>query len=117
MSAGFLQGNPALSFFVRRRYMAAPRSFLGFAHAEAQRRGDAEDNLRQPNVISGMIVDSALRIHKEVGSGLLESVYERILAADLARRGLAVERQKPISFGYRDMWFENAFRPDLIVDG
>jgi GxxExxY protein len=99
------------------RYRLTLASLVGCFHAETQSRGAAEGNiLRQTNLISGMIVDSAYQIHREIGPGLLESVYERILAADLARRGLYVERQKPVSFGYKDLWFEDAFRADLIVD-
>ena len=48
---------------------------------------------------------------------MLESVYESILARDLARRGLRVERQKPISFEFEGLRFPEAFRADLIIDG
>ena len=67
--------------------------------------------------ITGAIVDSAIRVHKGLGPGLLESVYEAVLARSLARRGFSVERQRPISFEYDEMIFENAFRIDLLVDG
>ncbi len=66
--------------------------------------------------ITGSIVDSAIQIHKGLGPGLLESVYEVVLARLLARRGFVVERQKPISFEYDGMFFENAFRIDVLVD-
>ena len=56
-------------------------------------------------------------IHKELGPGLLESVYEIVLARALQRRGFQVERQKPISFEYDGMLFEEGFRTDLLVEG
>lgn len=79
-----------------------------------QRRRGAEMNDR--DVITGRIVDAAYRIHSRLGPGLLESVYEAILARDLKRHGLHVERQKPVSFDFEGLWFENAFRADLIVE-
>jgi len=63
-----------------------------------------------------MVVDAAIRIHMKVGPGLLQSVYETILARDLAARGLYVERQKPVSFDFEGLWFESAFRLDLLVE-
>ena len=69
------------------------------------------------NEISGDIVDAAIKLHQWLGPGLLESVYEMILAAELTRRGHKVETQVPVSFEYDGMKFENAFRADMIVDG
>jgi len=66
--------------------------------------------------ITGAIVDSAMQIHKRLGPGLLESVYEAVLASSLVKRGFRIERQKSISFECDDMIFENAFRIDLLVD-
>ena len=43
--------------------------------------------------ITGAVIDASIKIHRELGPGLLESVYEAVLARDLARRGLVVERQ------------------------
>ncbi len=68
------------------------------------------------NVITGQIINAALRIHSKLGPGLLESVYERILARDLARLGYYVERQKPVSFEFEGLWFDDAFRADLAVN-
>jgi len=59
--------------------------------------------------ITGAIVDSAVRIHKELGPGLLESVYEAVLTRVLERRGFRVERQKTICFEYDGLMFEDAF--------
>ena len=67
--------------------------------------------------ITGAIVDAAIRIHRELGPGLLESVYELVLARDLERRGLRVDRQHPITFSYDAMRFIDAFRLDLLVEG
>ncbi len=68
------------------------------------------------NTITGMILDAAFRVHTKLGPGLLESVYEAVLTRDLAARGLAVERQKPVSFDFEGLRFNDAFRIDLLVD-
>jgi len=67
--------------------------------------------------ITGTIVDAAMKIHMDLGPGLLESVYEAVLAKALQKRGLRVERQKPISFEYDGTRFEEGFRIDLLVEG
>ena len=67
--------------------------------------------------VTGIIVDAAVNLHKALGPGLLESVYEMVLTRDLERRGLQVQRQKPISFEYDGLNFDDAFRVDLLVDG
>ena len=68
------------------------------------------------NEIGKIIVDAALTVHRELGPGLLESVYEVVLACELEQRGLSVKRQLPISIHYKQMTFEDAFRADLIID-
>ena len=67
--------------------------------------------------ITGDIIDSAMKIHKMFGPGMLESVYERMLAIELKRRGHSVECQKAVGFTYEGEAFEDAFRLDLLVDG
>jgi GxxExxY protein len=67
--------------------------------------------------ISGDVLDIALRVHRELGPGLLESVYEMIMAAKLAAMGYQVERQRPIDIEYDGLKFEAAFRIDLLVGG
>jgi GxxExxY protein len=62
------------------------------------------------------IVQASFRISKELGHGMLESVYVRVLARDLTRDGHRVEVQKPISFNFEGMRFENGFKVDLFVD-
>ena len=68
------------------------------------------------NVISGMIVDTALKVHREVGPGLLESVYEVVLADELSRMGLHVQRQVPIPILFNGREFEVGYRADLLVE-
>ncbi len=66
--------------------------------------------------ITGAIVDAAFKLHTGLGPGLLESVYEAVLARDLERRGLHVERQKPVSFDYDGLHFSDGLRVDRMVD-
>ena len=73
--------------------------------------------MKELDDITGAVVDAAMKIHMELGPGLLESVYEAVLARALERGGLHVERQKAIRFEYDGMVFEEGFRTDLIVDG
>lgn len=63
------------------------------------------------------MIDASIQIHRDLGPGLLESVYEVVLARSLERRGFQVERQKPIRFEYDGMIFEEGFRTDLLIDG
>jgi len=69
------------------------------------------------NEISKLILDSAIDVHKALGPGLLESVYEIVLAYELKQRGLRVDRQMPISIHYKNMTFNEEFRADLVVEG
>jgi GxxExxY protein len=66
--------------------------------------------------LSGEVVDAAIRIHRELGPGLLESVHEMVLAGSVARRGLKVERQRPIDIVFDGVRYDAAFRIDLIVE-
>jgi iron complex transport system substrate-binding protein len=66
--------------------------------------------------ISGDVVDAAIGIHKDLGPGLLESVYETVLAACLERRGHKVARQVPVDIEYDGMRFPGAFKIDRLVD-
>jgi len=70
----------------------------------------------QLNQVSGQIVDAAFHIHSKLGPGLLESVYEVILAKELERRGLFIERQKAVPIEFEGLHFEEGFRADLIVE-
>ncbi|MGN6820584.1 MAG: GxxExxY protein [Sphingomonas sp.] len=65
--------------------------------------------------LASAVVDEALRMHRELGPGLLESVYEMILAGKLAQRGIEVARQVPVAIDYDGLRFDAAFRIDLLV--
>lgn len=66
--------------------------------------------------ISGAVLDVSIGLHRDLGPGLLESVYETVLAAKLVQLGYSVERQKPIDIVYEELRFDAAFRIDLLVD-
>lgn len=68
------------------------------------------------NEVDKMILDSAIAAHKELGPGLLESVYEIVLAYELQQRGLRVNRQVPIPIRYKVIAFDEGFRADPIVE-
>lgn len=68
------------------------------------------------NEIAKIIVDTAFQIHKRLGPGLLETVYEVILAYALNKRGLKVERQVPVAIVFDGLRFDEGFRADLIVE-
>ncbi len=65
---------------------------------------------------SAVVVDEAFHLHKDLGPGLLESVYEAVLASVLKRRGLTVERQKSVAFDFQGMHFDEGLRLDLLVN-
>lgn len=69
------------------------------------------------NEIGALVVDAAIAVHRKLGPGLLESVYESVLAHELRKRGLTVERQVPVEVRYDDLVFEEGFRADIIVNG
>jgi GxxExxY protein len=72
--------------------------------------------LKDIDRISGDVVDVAIRLHRELGPGLLESVYETVLAARLRAMGYAVAAQRAIDIEFEGIQIEHAFRVDLIVD-
>ena len=72
--------------------------------------------MRDLNDITAAIVDASFHIHRDLGPGLLEAVYEAVLARALTRRGLRIERQKAMRFEYDGMVFEGGFRVDPVVD-
>ncbi len=67
------------------------------------------------NEIGSIVVDTAVRVHRDLGPGLLESVYEVVLAHELSLRRLEVKRQVPIAIVYKGILFAEAFRADLLV--
>ena len=69
------------------------------------------------NELSKIILDACFKIHTRLGPGLLETVYEVVLAHELRKAGVAVERQVAIPIRYDELVFEEGFRADLVVDG
>ena len=67
--------------------------------------------------VSAAVVDAAFHLHRDLGPGLLESVYEVVLARMLDKRGVKVERQKPVEFDFDGMHFDDGLRVDLMVEG
>jgi len=68
------------------------------------------------NEIARQVLDSAFTIHTKLGPGLLESVYEVVLAHELRKSGLTVERQKPMPIVYEGVRFDEAYRTDLLIN-
>lgn len=68
------------------------------------------------NDIGTAIVDCAVRLHQDLGPGLLETVYEVTLARKLEKCGLSIQRQVPIAIEYDGQRFDEGFRADLIVE-
>lgn len=70
----------------------------------------------EENNIGNVVINAAITIHRELGPGLLESVYEVILFNELLKRGLNVTRQVSIPIEYRGTRFDEGFRADMIVE-
>jgi GxxExxY protein len=68
------------------------------------------------NEIGKIVVDAAITIHKALGSGLYEIVYEVVLTHELNKNGLNVERQVPVSIEYDGIKFDEGFRADIIIE-
>ncbi len=68
------------------------------------------------NEISRIIVESALKVHKNLGPGLLESSYEECLFYELKKEGLLVEKQKPLPLIYEEVKLEIGYRVDLFIE-
>lgn len=66
--------------------------------------------------LSGIVVDCGYHLHRELGPGLLESVYEVVLAKMLEERGLRVKRQMPVPIAVMGMKFDEGFRADILVE-
>ncbi len=67
--------------------------------------------------VARAVVDAGLKVHRQLGPGLLESAYEHCLARELELRGLGVARQVGLPITYEDQRLEVGYRLDLIVDG
>lgn len=68
------------------------------------------------NELSNRVIGAALRVHEEIGPGMLESAYEACLMFELLDRGMAVERQKPLPLMYRGNRLDCGYRLDLVVE-
>ena len=79
----------------------------------AEVAGFAEGN---PNVLTERIIGAAVEVHRHLGPGLLESVYEECLSRELALRGLVHGRQVPLDIRYKGVVLRNAFRVDLMIE-
>jgi iron complex transport system substrate-binding protein len=75
------------------------------------------EKAQRAEVVATAVVDEAFRIHRMLGPGLLESVYETVMAQSLRQRGLTVERQRAIAFEFEGLMFQDGFRLDLLVEG
>jgi GxxExxY protein len=80
-------------------------------------KGDEGPRRMTENEIAKQILDAAFVVHTKLGPGVFESVYEVVLAHELRKRGLLVERQKAMSILYEGIRFAEAFRSDLVVNG
>lgn len=67
--------------------------------------------------LATIAVDCGFKLHERLGPGLLESVYEAVLAQSLAKRGLLVERQKPVPIRLDGLIIDEGFRADLLIEG
>ena len=67
--------------------------------------------------LSAIVIEECIAIHRELGPGLFESVYEAVLAGRLEARGLSVARQYPVSVVFDQQKFDPAFRVDILVEG
>lgn len=68
------------------------------------------------NEITGLVIECALKVHRALGPGLLESAYEECLFFELAKTGLQVEKQKPLPLVYEDVKLDVGYRVDLLIN-
>ena len=71
----------------------------------------------KPNQVTQKIIGAAIKVHRKLGPGLLESAYAACLAYELEQLGLKVERQKPVPLVYESVKLDCGFRADLVVEG
>ena len=69
------------------------------------------------NAIGTIVVESAIAIHSELGPGLLESVYQAVMAHELRSRGLQIRTEVPVPIRYRGIEFGEGFPPGIIIEG
>jgi iron complex transport system substrate-binding protein len=71
---------------------------------------------RDVEILSRIVVDAAFGVHRDLGPGLLEAVYQRVLAGMLEKRGLVVESELPVAFEYEGICFNDGLRVDILVN-
>lgn len=76
-----------------------------------------DTSLKPVNRMSSRIIEAAIRIHRSVGPGLLESAYLGCLCFELSSAGMRLETQKPLRLVYQNVEIDCAYRADIIVDG
>ncbi|WP_256858914.1 GxxExxY protein, partial [Leptospira kirschneri] len=100
--------------------VACTKILQGENHSMEQKEGvsqDAVETKKDIEEVASIVIEEAFKLHKELGPGLLETVYEAILAKKISAKGLIVERQKSVPIHYQGMTFDEGFRLDLLVDG
>ena len=68
------------------------------------------------NDLTSSVIESAIRVHKALGPGLLESSYKECLAYELIKKGLIVEKEKPVPLIYEEVKLECGYRIDLLIN-
>jgi GxxExxY protein len=68
------------------------------------------------NTITGKVIQCAIEVHRVLGPGLLESVYEKCLAYELTKNGLNIETQKELPLRYKEVQLDCEFRLDIVVE-
>ena len=68
------------------------------------------------NKITAAVIGAAIRIHRQLGPGLLESAYHDLLLRDLIREGFFIENKKRVGFEFEGTWIENGLVTDMIVE-
>ncbi|PTX96466.1 GxxExxY protein [Opitutus sp. ER46] len=71
----------------------------------------------QINAVTERIIGAAIEVHRELGSGLLESAYERALGHEFQLRGLAYQQQTRCPVTYKNLVIDDAYRLDFLVEG
>jgi len=95
--------------------MLAVDSFSQYRLAQRRRGAEITAEMNE-NVIGTEVLKAAINVHRELEPGLLETVYEVVLARGLSDLGFRVERQVQVPIIYKDITFNEGFRADIIVD-
>ena len=72
--------------------------------------------MRNVEELASIAVDCGLQVHRELGPGLLESVYEAVLAHCLEETGLTIQRQLPIQISFRGLQLREGFKADIVIE-